>query len=227
VNADTSTASSLIFEDLGHLIDAFLLTGAQLTAPAQALDRRGPGAARLVRLQLARGRQQWPVLAWAVIVLENNGLAMTLRTVDGDNSKVTYRSAPTNLLLRDRARWYGDRNVAAVPDGVELCPCTLAVWLTGALADDAVTWRGAPPDVDRPLRLTAPRMSRAVAEKLAADLKRRGWRCSARAGEGAAAGDFRLVIAAADRPKVENWLADWVPRPVWDASSSVPDDEPE
>ena len=222
MNADTSTVSSLIFEDLGRLTDAFLLAGAQITAPAQPLDWRGAGGPRLVRLQLARGRQQWPVLAWAVIVLESNGLAMSLRTVDGDNSKVTYRSAPTNLLLRERRRWYGEGGVARVPDDVQLCDPALAVWLTGALADDVVQWRGAEPDPKRPLRLTAPRMGRALAERLVELLQRRGWRCGAQSNGAAGADDYRIMVAAPSRCAIESWMEDWVPRPVWDVSF-VPD----
>ena len=199
-----------------------MLGGAHMTAPAQPLEWRGAGGPRLVRLQLGRGRAQWSVLAWAVIVLESNGLAMSLRTVDGDNGKVTYRSAPTNLLLGERRRWYGEGGVARVPEDVQLCEPTLAVWLTGALADDQVQWRGAAADPKRPLRLTSPRMSRGLAERLAGLLQRRGWRCGAQSNGGAAAADdYRIMVAAPSRCAIESWLEDWVPRAVWDVSATV------
>jgi hypothetical protein len=94
----------------------------------------------------------------------------------------------------------------------------LAVWLTGALADDLVQWRGAEPDPKRPLRLTAPRMSQRLAERLAERLLRRGWRCGAQSSGGAGADDYRIMVAAPSRCAIESWLEDWVPRPVWDVA---------
>jgi hypothetical protein len=202
-----------------------MLAGAQLTAPARPIDHRYAGSMRQVRLQIARSRTQWPTLAWAIIVLESNGLPMTLRTVDPDGGKISYRSKPTNLLLRERRRWYFDRASASVPLGLTLSDATLAVWLTGALADDIAATRGCDPDPNRPLRLTAPRMSDSVAAQLAFHIRQRGWRCAIRHPRGAPLQDFALSLEAPDRAQAQQWLDALVPRQAWD-TPAPPDDDP-
>jgi hypothetical protein len=201
-----------------------MLGGAQLTAPAQPSDRRYPGSVRQVRLYLARSRWQWPTLAWGIIVLESNSLPMTLRTVDPDGSKITYRSRATNLLLRERRRWYPERVVPAVPPDVALSDATLAVWLAGSLADDALAVRGAPPDPRRPLRLTAPALSSLAAAHLATQVRKHDWRCPVRPVPGTHDAEFSLNIEPCDRPDVEQWLEERVPRQAWQAVGSDQED---
>ena len=179
----------LCFCDLHELIDAVMLFGGQLFPTS-------PGGS-LVRIGISRSQAKLPELAWMILVLEQNGIGMTLAGKEGSvGRRLPYRSEASNLMLMAYRRWYDGDGKHAITPTMEITHGKLAAWLVRSLGKSG-----------KQIRLKAPSLESEVAHNLSFQIcELTDWATYA---------DGSGIVICETREIVEAWLRDIVPEQVW------------
>lgn len=192
--------TSVWFGSLDALLDAAMLFGGQLTTSDD-------GRVRRARYTVGRTRNGWRALYWLMALFHRHDVKLWLKSGlntlsrAGNYGKIVFQTDLTCLLIAARRRWYAGGK-PAVPADLVIDDSTLIVWLVDALIRPG-----------RDVRLTAPGMDAATAERLLAQVARvvPEWPLDIRRHASGAS----IVGRAAGRDMIEAWAAERAPAVVW------------
>lgn|GEM_PF-2810547 len=118
--------NSIVFGDLYQLLDAVMLTGAEMSM--------GKGNSRLARISITRRHDHWRLLYWYMVILQQHGIEMRIRGYRSAvrTGSITFSSLHQPLMVRAYRRWY--RSVGKqLPLDLLINKPTLCILLAGAL----------------------------------------------------------------------------------------------